>query len=187
LSGHASAVSLSAVAAADSAYPLHLIPSITANMRDGRHANQPWLQESPDPLTTIVWDSWVEMHPKKAKELGLVEGDIVEVASRNGSLKAQLYIFPGIHPDAVSIPLGYGHEAMGRYAKGIGANAFKLLDVVVGQETGELALHETRVKISKTGKRVIVVKDEGAAGGMQMHKKIAVRVSTDNVKLSGEV
>jgi hypothetical protein len=62
-----------------------------------------------------------------------------------------------------------------------------LLDVVVGQETGELALHETRVKISKTGKRVIVVKDEGAAGGMQMHKKIAVRVSTDNVKLSGEV
>jgi len=187
LSGHASAVSLSAVAVADSAYPLHLIPSITANMRDGRHANQPWLQESPDPLTTIVWDSWVEMHPKKAKELGLVEGDIVEVASRNGSLKAQLYIFPGIHPDAVSIPLGYGHEAMGRYAKGIGANAFKLLDVVVGQETGELALHETRVKISKTGKRVIVVKDEGAAGGMQMHKKIAVRVSTDNVKLSGEV
>ena len=187
LVGRASPVSLSAVATTDSAYPLQLIPSITANMRDGRHANQPWLQESPDPLTTIVWDSWVEMHPKKAKELGLVEGDIVEVASRNGSIKAQLYVFPGIHPDAVSIPLGYGHEAMGRYAKGVGSNAFKLLDVVVGQETGELALHETRVKISKTGKRVIVVKDEGAVGGKQMHKKIAVTVSTDNVKLSGEV
>lgn len=187
LAGRTSAVSLSVVAAPDGAYPLQLIPSVTANMRDGRHGNQPWLQESPDPLTTIVWDSWVEMHPKKAKELGLVEGDIVEVASRNGSIKAQLYVFPGIHPDAVSIPLGYGHEAMGRYAKGVGANAFKLLDVVVGQETGELALHETRVKISKTGKRVIVVKDEGAVGGKQMHKKIAVRVSTDNVKLSGEV
>jgi molybdopterin-containing oxidoreductase family iron-sulfur binding subunit len=187
LTGHASVVTLSAVAAADSAYPLQLIPSVTANMRDGRHANQPWLQESPDPLTTIVWDSWVEMHPKKAQELGVVEGDIVEVTSRNGSIKAQVYVFPGIHPDAVSIPLGYGHEAMGRYAKGVGANVFGLLDVVVGQENGELALHETRVKISKTGKRVIVVKDEGAVGGKQMHKKIAVRVSTDNVKLSGEV
>jgi len=171
----------------DDQYPLHLIPSVTASLRDGRHANQPWLQESPDPLTTIVWDSWVEIHPKKAAELHIVEGDIIEIASRTGTIKAQAYLFPGIHPDAVSVPLGRGHDAMGRYAKGFGVNPFQIMDAVFDKETGELAMHETRVKITKTGQRVIVVKDEGAAGGKQMGKKIAVRLSTDDVDLSEEV
>jgi len=176
-----------AAAAEDSAYPLRLIPAVTANLRDGRHANEPWLQESPDPLTTIVWDSWVEIHPQTAAKMGIVEGDIIEVASRSGSIKAQAYLFPGIHPEAISVPLGYGHEGLGRYAKGVGANAYSLIDQVVEKETGELAMNETRVKISKAGKRVIVVKEEGAVGGKQMGKKIAVRVATDKVDLSKEV
>ena len=189
LSGRVSAAGLSlpTPAAIDAQYPLQLIPSVNASLRDGRHTNQPWLQESPDPLTTIVWDSWVEIHPKKAAELGIAEGDIVEVSGKNGSIKAQAYLFPGIHPDAISIPLGRGHEALGRYAKGYGVNPFHILDTVFDQETGELALHETRVKVSKTGSRVIVVKDEGPAGGKQMGKKIAARLSSDKVKLSEEV
>jgi anaerobic selenocysteine-containing dehydrogenase len=58
LSGKASAANLSlpAPAAIDAQYPLQLIPSVNASLRDGRNANQPWLQESPDPMTTIVWD-----------------------------------------------------------------------------------------------------------------------------------
>ncbi len=189
LSGTAGAgdLRLPTSAEGDAQYPLHLIPGITPNLRDGRQANQPWLQESPDPLTTIVWDSWVEIHPKKAAELGIVEGDLVEVTSRTGSIKAQAYLFPGIYPEAISIPVGRGHEAMGRYAKGYGVNPFQILDEVYDEETGELAMNETRVKISKVGQRVLVVKDEGAAGGKQMGKKIAVRVSTDEVDLSEEV
>ena len=182
----ASEIRLPAPVVADANFPLRLIPSVTANLRDGRHANQPWLQESPDPLTTIVWDSWVEIHPKKAAELGIVEGDIVEVESKNGSVKAQAYLFNGIHPDAVSIPLGRGHDAMGRYAKGFGVNPFPMLDRIFDDETGELAMHETQVKITKTGKRVIIVKDEGAAGGNQHGKKIAVNIASDQVELSGE-
>ncbi|MDD5611425.1 MAG: molybdopterin-dependent oxidoreductase [Gallionella sp.] len=183
----AAGLKLPEAAAADAQFPMHLIPSVTANLRDGRHANQPWLQESPDPLTTIVWDSWVEIHPKKAAQMGIVEGDIVEVASKTGTIKAQAYLFPGIHPDAVSIPLGRGHEAMGRYAKGFGMNPFQILDAVYDQETGELAMHETRVKISKVGQRVIVVKDEGVIGGKQDGRRIALSKTTDQVKLSEEI
>ena len=183
----ASGLSLPEPAAIDAQYPLQLIPHVNANLRDGRNTNQPWLQESPDPLTTIVWDSWMEIHPKKAAELGIVEGDIVEVTGKNGSLKVQAYLFPGIHPDAISIPLGRGHEAMGRYAKGYGVNPFQILDMVYDKETGELALHETRVKISKTGERVIVVKDEGPVGGNQEKQKIVPEMSTDKVNLSKEV
>ena len=189
LSGKASTAGLAlpAPVVVDAQYPLQLIPSVNASLRDGRNTNQPWLQESPDPLTTIVWDSWVEIHPKKAAELGIVEGDIIEVASKNGSIKAQAYLFPGIHPDAISIPLGRGHEAMGRYAKGYGVNPFQILDAVYDKDTGELALHETRVKISKTGNRVIVVKDEGPVGGRQMGKKIAPIMPANKVKLSEEI
>ena len=111
----------------------------------------------------------------------------MEVSSRTGSIRAQAYLFPGIHPDAISIPLGRGHEALGRYAKGYGVNPFQILDAVFDQETGELALHETRVKISKVGQRIIVVKDEGAAGGKPEQRRIALSKSTDQVKLSEEV
>jgi len=181
-------LTLPAPAAPDASYPLRLIPAVSASIRDGRNANEPWLQESHDPLTTVVWDSWVEIHPKTAEKLGIVEGDIVEVASRSGSIKAQAYVFPGIHPDAVSVPVGYGHEAMGRYAKGVGANVFSMLDPVFDKETGELAMNETNVKISKTGERVIIVKEEGPVGGSQAgRKKIAVKVSTAKVDLSKEV
>ena len=76
---------------------------------------------------------------------------------------------------------------MGRYAKGYGVNPFQILDAVFDRETGELAMHETRVKVSKTGQRVIIVKDESAAGAKQIREKIAGRVSTDNVDLSKEV
>jgi anaerobic selenocysteine-containing dehydrogenase len=183
----AAGLSLPAPAPIDAEYPLQLIPHVNASLRDGRNTNQPWLQESPDPLTTIVWDSWVEIHPKKAAELGIVEGDIVEVTGKNGSVKVQAYVFPGIHPDAISIPLGRGHEAMGRYAKGYGVNPFQILDMVFDKETGELAMHETRVKISKTGQRVIVVKDEGPVGGNQEGQKIVPRMNTDKVNLSKEI
>jgi anaerobic selenocysteine-containing dehydrogenase len=172
----------------DISYPLRLLPSVSASIRDGRNANEPWLQEAPDPLTTVVWDSWMEIHPKTAAKLGIVEGDIVEISSRSGSIKTQAYLFPGIHQDAVSIPVGYGHEAMGRYAKGTGANVFGILDPVYDKETGELAFNETNVKVSKTGERVIIVKEEGPAGGSQAgYKKIAVEVSADKVDLSREV
>ncbi len=184
----AAGLKLPAPAGSDASYPLRLIPSVSASIRDGRNANEPWLQESPDPLTTIVWDSWVEIHPATAAKLGIVEGDIVEIASKSGSIKTQAYLFPGIHPDAVSVPVGYGHEAMGRYARNVGANVFGILDAVYDNETGELALNETSVKISKTGQRVIIVKEEGPVGGSQAgKKKIAVQVSADKVDLSKEV
>lgn len=183
-----SGFALPAPVTADSSYPLRLIPSISHTMRDGRHANLSWLQESPDPMTTIVWDSWVEIHPLTAAKLGIVEGDIVEVTSKSGSIKSQAYLFPGIHPDAVSVPMGYGHTAMGRYAKGVGANVFAMLDPVFDKETGELAYHETSVKLSKTGERLVIVKEEGPNGGSQLgRKKIAVKVSSDKVDLSKEV
>ena len=109
------------------------------------------------------------------------------MASRSGAIEVVVYVFKGIHPDAVSIPMGYGHEAMGRYAKNVGSNVFKILDSIFDRETGELALHETRVKITKTGQKAKIAKDECPYGGGQAGKRIALRKTTDKVNLSKEV
>jgi len=173
----------------DQEYPFQLVPSVRSNLRDGRHANLPWLQETPDPLTTIVWDSWMEIHPATAQRLGISEGDILEISSKTGSLKTQAYLFPGLQRDTVAIPIGQGHEAMGRYAKGAGVNPMKILEPVFEGSTGEIAMYATRVKIRKTNERVNVVKDEGWRPGAintQLNRKIVVTMAASKVAVFRE-
>jgi Fe-S-cluster-containing dehydrogenase component len=95
---------------------------------DGRGANRPWLQEIPDPVVQAVWDSWIEINPDDAARLGIATGDRVHVKSKHGALETAAYVYPGIEPGAVAMPLGQGHTAFGRYATGAGANAAALLD-----------------------------------------------------------
>ena len=179
--------------AADAQYPYRLAPVVRASLRDGRHANLPWMQETPDSLTTIVWDSWAEVHPSTAKALGIVDGDVLEIASASGSIKkVQAYVFPGVHPDVIAIPLGQGHESLGRYANdyGTGVNPFRILDPVFDRKTGELAMYGTHVKVTKTGERVNVVRDEGWKSGnlkTQAGRKLVVTLAADKAKLSEEI
>jgi hypothetical protein len=50
---------------------------------DGRYANNGWMQELPDPVTKITWDNAVLVSRKTARELGVANGDVVEI-SLNG-------------------------------------------------------------------------------------------------------
>jgi|AMFO01.1.fsa_nt_gi Anaerobic dehydrogenases, typically selenocysteine-containing len=141
----------------NASYPFRLIPSPRLGLWDGRHANLPWLQELPDQLTEVVWDSWLEIHPSRAKELGIVTGDVVRVSSAHGSLQVKAVVFPGIHPDAVAVPLGQGHTEYGRYAKGRGVNPYRILAPKFDRRTGELATHATDVKVIKVADRGPIV------------------------------
>jgi anaerobic selenocysteine-containing dehydrogenase len=138
--------------AENSNYPYHLVPSARLGLWDGRHANIPWLQEAPDQISKVVWDAWAELHPRTASKLGVKQGDLIEIASAQGSIEAKVYIYKGIHPDAVGVPLGQGHDEYGRYAKGRGVNPLKILDPLTDKKTGELASHATRVKLAKIDK-----------------------------------
>ncbi|NDU91565.1 MAG: molybdopterin-dependent oxidoreductase [Ferrovum sp.] len=188
LEAHAAAVRVGKPQAVgtDANYPFFFVPSIKADLRDGRHANLPWLQESPDPLTTIVWDSWVEIHPATAAEMQIREGDILTVQSATGIVRAKAYLFPGIQPDTVSMPLGQGHTNYGRYASDTGTNAFKMIDPVFDEHTGELALYATRVVIKKTGENAKVVKDEGPTN-VQQGRKLVTTMAADQAALAKEV
>jgi len=104
---------------------------------DGRGADKPWLQEIPEPVSQIVWDSWVEMHPETAAKLGLKRDykstylfagiDIVEVSTPNGTFEASVHITPMVMPGVLAMPIGQGHSAYGRYAKDRGINLWSFL------------------------------------------------------------
>ena len=104
-------------------------------------------------MTTAVWGSWVEINPKTAAELGISFGDLVEVASPQGSLRVPAVIYPGIRPDTVAIPLGQGHLDMGRYAKGRGANPLQLLAVTMEESAAQPAWNATRVRVSRISEK----------------------------------
>jgi anaerobic selenocysteine-containing dehydrogenase len=130
-------------------FPLHLSIYPSTAFYDGRGASLPWLQQLPDPMTTVVWDSWVEINPKTAAELGIGFGDLVELTSSKGSLRVPAVIYPGIRPDMVAIPLGQGHREMGRYAKGRGANPLQLLVLTTEGTKPQPAWNATRVRIKR--------------------------------------
>jgi len=131
-------------------FHLHIYPTVT--LGDGRGANKAWLQEAPDPMTTVAWQTGVEIHPETAEHLGLEDDDIIKVISPAGEIEAIVYKYHGIPKDVVAIPVGRGHEHYGRFAKDFGSNPIKLLVPAVNQQTGALAWGATRVRLEKTEK-----------------------------------
>ncbi|MEO8682495.1 MAG: molybdopterin-dependent oxidoreductase, partial [Vicinamibacterales bacterium] len=64
--------------------PFHFLPYHSQALLDGSLAHLPWLQEMPDPLTSAMWSSWIEINPKTAAGLGIGDGNVVDVASAHG-------------------------------------------------------------------------------------------------------
>ncbi|HEY5975575.1 MAG TPA: molybdopterin dinucleotide binding domain-containing protein, partial [Geobacteraceae bacterium] len=134
-------------------YPLHLQVYPSSAFYDGRGAPLPWLQQLPDPMTTVVWDSWVEINPRTAAELGIGFGDLVEVASPRGALRLPAVIYPGIRPDMVAIPLGQGQRGGGRYAQGRGVNPLALLAVTIEGTEPRPVWNATRVRLTRISEK----------------------------------
>jgi len=133
------------------AYPYYFQPYPSQAFNDGSTAHLPWLQEMPDPMTSAMWSSWVEINPQAAEKLGIKKGDVVEITSSQGSLRAPAVLSPGIGPDMVAMPVGQGHETFTRYASKRGANPVTILAPLTDTETGALAWAATRVKIARVG------------------------------------
>src|ERR671934_1616646 len=66
----------------------YLVVYPSSTLGDGSGANKPWLQELPDPVTKVCWQSWVEIHPTAAQRLGIDSGDIVTVETPSGRVSA---------------------------------------------------------------------------------------------------
>jgi anaerobic selenocysteine-containing dehydrogenase len=128
-----------------------LVPFVSPTLGEAG-ANKPWLQELPDPTTTVMWNTWVEMNPETGHELHIENDDVVRIISEAGEVEVPVYLYPAIRPDTVAIPFGQGHTAFGRYAENRGANPANLIGHHFN-ETGDAAFAGMKVRIEKTGRK----------------------------------
>ena len=147
--------------AIDGRFRLIIFPSPI--LADGSTANRPWLQETPDPTTTVTWGNCLEIHPETAHRLGIEDDDLVRVRSSVGEIVIPAYLYPGIRPDTVGIAFGQGHNALGRWAKDRGANPFNLAPTA-WNKANDLALGETLVQITPTGQKRPLARLESREG-----------------------
>ncbi len=161
----------------DEGHEFHLIPFQSNSLLDGRLAFAPWSQQSPDPMSSAVWDTWVEINNGVADELGIIEGDVLFVRSVNGEIEAVAYPHPGVPPGVVGVPMGQGHSAGGRYAEGRGQNVMSILVGLKDGESGALAWAATKVRVSKTGHRRKVPKFEGTVEAFPTEPGVPVLVT----------
>ena len=148
-------------------------------------ANKPWLQELPDPTTTVMWNTWVAINPETAHELHVENDDVVKIISEAGEVEASVYLYPAIRPDVIAMPFGQGHTAYGRFATsklapdrfvGLvphggqvgdafprGANPADVLGLHFN-EAGDLAFAGMKVKVEPTGRKQILSRLESRIG-----------------------
>jgi molybdopterin-containing oxidoreductase family iron-sulfur binding subunit len=138
---------------------------------DGRGANLPWLQEIPDPVSKVVWQSWLEVSNATAAKLGVSLGDVVAVTTSAGSLEVPVLPRGGLRDDVVALAIGRGQRA-GTYASlacdgqpGVarGVNVLDVLPAATDENGGRAWLS------AKAGLR--------ATGG---HYRLALMQFTDN-------
>lgn len=141
---------------------LILLPYPSINHFDGRGANKPWLQELPDPMTQLTWDSWLDIHPEDAQRLAISEGDLLKVKSSYGEIELPAHLSAGVRRGTVAAPIGHGHTAYGRYAdphdpnasgfsdKRRGGNPLALLSAEPKSDSGSLLL-TIPVTLTNTG------------------------------------
>lgn len=106
---------------------LELILYEKISMGTGKYANNPWLLEMPDPITTATWDNYVCVPLRYAQENNLKFEDVVTV---NGMFELPVIVQPGQPEGTVSIALGYGRTAAGKAGNGVGKNVFPLMNVI---------------------------------------------------------
>ncbi len=120
---------------------------------NGSQANNPWLQELPDPVTRVTWDNYAMMSPAMAKSLlGLdvmnqeygnqsnyevhPEKPVVKVTVNGRSAELPVIVIPGMHANVIAMAVGYGRQSadktktaenIGRAANGAGVNVYNLV------------------------------------------------------------
>jgi Fe-S-cluster-containing dehydrogenase component len=101
----------------------------------------------------------VELNPETAAHLDVRESEVLEIVSPHGTIAAPVYLYAGVRPDVVAMPIGLGHTEFGDFAKGRGVNPLDLLSTKNGN--GFLPYLGTKVELRKTRGYQKLAKTEG--------------------------
>lgn len=132
---------LASLAGKTMADSIDLVLYTNVGVGTGKHANNPWLQELPDPVTKACWDNYVMISPRLAEELKISDEQLVTI---NDSITLPAIIQPGQEYKTLAVALGYGRQNTGVPANGVGQNAYPLL----GSEAGNISFYVAGVALS---------------------------------------
>jgi len=116
-----------------SAPPMSLVLYPKTGMGDGQQANNPWLQEFPDPISRVSWDNYLTVSAKDAKKIGLknvnvangaLNGSYAKVTVGDKSMVAPVLIQPGQANGTVGLAFGYGERKGLQDEMQVGVNAY---------------------------------------------------------------
>ena len=117
-------------------------------IRDGRYANNAFLQELPDGVSKVTWDNYLALSPKYAESLGFKQFDVVSVKASNGyTIDLPVLIQPGQANGTASVALGYGRTKTGKAGDNVGQNAYPFIQFVNGTMQ-----YANSVELSGTGR-----------------------------------
>jgi molybdopterin-containing oxidoreductase family iron-sulfur binding subunit len=125
-------------------------------MLDGKRANNPWLQELPDPVSKVTWDNFAALSLNDIKKLGLAEGDVITLDANGYSIALPILLQPGQAEGTISVALGYGRTMAGPVGDGVGKNAFPFLTL----RNGTLQSSIGAVTISATGDNIVLAQTQ---------------------------
>jgi len=151
------------------------VPSL--RLYDGRGGNKSWLNEIPDPVTSIAWETMLMIHPATLEERGFAHGDILTIDAGDRAITAPVYSYPGVALGVMVMQIGQGHNACGRYAQGFGSNPVDLLSGNL--ETADfLSYLITPTSVKRTGKVEALPQTDGSRS--QYKRKIALSMTLAN-------
>lgn len=116
----------------------------------GSQANNPWLQELPDPITKATWDNYAAISMSLASEKNVANGDLVTIKSGAVSITLPVLVQPGQAKNTISIAIGYGRTKAGKCAEGVGQNAYPLAKL----NEGLVSFNGGVVEFTPTGENV---------------------------------
>ena len=101
------------------------------SVKDGSMSNNPWIQETPDPMSKVTWDNYVSLPKAFAEKEGIKNGDLVNVTYGKVTLNGMpVFVQPGQSNGTVGLAVGYGRKGKvgekGEF-EAIGKNAYPFM------------------------------------------------------------
>ena len=127
-----------------------LILYCKTGMGDGQQANNPWLQEFPDPITRVSWDNYLTVSKSDAEQLGLknyneangaLNSNYAIVNVGENELKVPVVIQPGQAKGTVGLSLGYGRSKGLKDEMKTGVNAFSFYNGFSKNQKAQITAH----------------------------------------------
>jgi len=143
-------------------------------MGDGKNANNPWLQEFPDPITRNTWDNYLTISKTDADKLGIenrvtskgaIDGDLVNITLGQTSLQnVPVMVQPGQAPGSLGLALGYGQVEGLQDEMKVGVNAYPLYQnfksiqsVTIEKVSGNHEFASLQLQNTMAGRKDIII------------------------------